>query len=327
MNINCYQQSEGDYSNIEQLDGNIITSDITQTKHNLNHISNSDKTLNINPISTSEKNKTIFTALNLPVVASYNCRSLFPKVNHFKTDMFERQIDCAFLSEVWEQSENKQHSSEIEKMLQMEGYKYISTSRPTNKRGGGVALVVNLEKYSVERLDVFTPNNLEVVWGLLKPKATSAVIKKIIVCTFYSPPKTRKNTKLADYLVGTLQMLSCKYPNCAIIMGSDRNRMDITPILNCGLRLKQINSLSSRQGAILDILIMNLSKFYNSPLIAPPLLPDDPTKAKPSDHSVPIAYPHTDRHNPPARSYTYHTYRPLPNSRLEKFSQLLAVEV
>ena len=43
MNINCYQQSEGDYSNIGQLDGNISTSDITQTKHNVNHISNSHK--------------------------------------------------------------------------------------------------------------------------------------------------------------------------------------------------------------------------------------------------------------------------------------------
>ena len=136
--------------------------------------------------------------MNLPIVAAYNCRSLFPKVQNFKTDMKERQIDCAFLSEIWEQKENKQHMSEIETMLQIEGFKYISTSRPTNKSGGGVALVVNLKKYSVEKIDIFTPNNLEVVWGLLKPKSTSAVIKKIIVGTFYSPPKTRKNTNLAD---------------------------------------------------------------------------------------------------------------------------------
>ena len=240
--------------------------------------------------------------------------------------MIERQIDCGFISEVWEQSEKKEHLSEIERMLQMEGLKYISTSRPTNKKGGGVALVVNQERYSCEKIDIYTPDNLEVVWGMLKPKSTSAAIKKIIVCTFYSPPKTRKNTRLADYLVGALQMLSCKYPNCGIIMGADRNQMDITPILNCGLRLKQINFKATRQGAILDILIMNLSQFYNSPIIAPPLLPDDPAKGKPSDHSVPIAIPHTDRHNPPARSFTYHTVRPLPNSKLHKFSQWLGVE-
>ena len=71
---------------------------------------------------------------------------------------------------------------------------------------------------------------------------------------------------------------------------------------------------------------MNLSKFYNSPIIAPPLNPDDPSKAKPSDHSVPVAIPHTDRNNPPARTYTYHTYRPLPMSSLQKFSQWIASE-
>ena len=51
----------------------------------------------------------IETALNLPVVASYNMRSLFPKAGNFKTDMLERGIDVALVSEVLEQSENKDH--------------------------------------------------------------------------------------------------------------------------------------------------------------------------------------------------------------------------
>ena len=50
--------------------------------------------------------------------------------------MIERQIDCAFASEVSEQSEKKQNYSEIKKILQMDGLKYISISRPNNKRGG-----------------------------------------------------------------------------------------------------------------------------------------------------------------------------------------------
>ena len=146
------------------------------------------------------------------------------------------------------------------------------------------------------------------------------------MCTFYSPPNKRRNARLADYFLGALQMLSVKYPDADIIMGADKNKMDITPILSCGLRLRQVVNKSTRQGSIIDILIMNLSKFYNSPINAPPLNPDDPNTAKPSDHSVPIAIPHTDRHNPPARSYTYHTYRPLPMSNLQKFSQWIAAE-
>ena len=190
-----YNPSDKNFSLIGQLDGNISVSDISQTQHNKKVKAKCDK---------------IITALDLPVVASYNCRSLFPKLDSFKTDIIERQIDCSFISEVWEQSENKQHSAEIEKMLQMDGLKYISTSRPSNKRGGGVAIVVNLEKFSCEKIDIFIPKGLEVVWGLLKPKSSSAQIKKLIVCSFYSPPNNRRNTKLADYLVEALQMLSTK---------------------------------------------------------------------------------------------------------------------
>ena len=291
-----YKESENSFSNIGQYDGNVTISDICQPQPKLN----------INPISqgvNKGKSDKIATAIDLPVVAAYNSRSLFPKLENFKIDLIERKIYCAFVSEVWEQSESKEHLFQIEKMLQIDGLKYISTSRPSNKRGGGVALVVNLEQYSCEKINIFTPKDLEVVWGLLKPKSKSAQSKKIIACSLYSPPNNGRNTRLADYLVGALQMLSTKYPDAGIIMGADKNKMDITPILNCGLRLKQTVNKFTRQDKIIDILIMNLSKFYNSPIVAPPLNPDDPSKAKPSDHSVPVAIPHTDRCNPPGHCH------------------------
>ena len=263
----------------------------------------------------------ISASANLPTVATYNCRSLFPKIGNFKTDLLERKIDVGFACEIWEQKENKVHKQEIEKMLELDGLKYISAPRPSNRNGGGAAIVVNSEHFSCERLNVFVPANLEVVYGLLKPKCATAKYKKIILCSFYSPPTARRNTKLADHIVGTLQLLSTNHPNCPIILGGDKNGMDITPILNCGLRLKQINVKPSRKGAILDIIIMNIFKHYNLPIIAPPLNPDNPNKGKPSDHSVPIAVPHTDRYNPPLRNYRLHTYRPLPFSSVQKFGQ------
>lgn len=77
------------------------------------------------------------TLLSLPTVAAYNLRSLFPKIEHFKTDMSERQIDVGFLSEIWEKADDKQHQQEIGEMLEMEGLQYLSTPRAT--RGGGAA--------------------------------------------------------------------------------------------------------------------------------------------------------------------------------------------
>ena len=305
-----------DTSDIGQLDGNIS---IDSNLSNPSPTQTQAKAKNIPPIDK------ISASANLPIVTTYNCRSLFPKIESFKTDVLERKIDVSFACEIWEQKENKIHKQEIEKMLEMNGLQYISAPR-SNRNGGGAALIINTERYSCEKLNVIIPDGLEVVYGLLKPKCGTALYKKIIICSFYSPPTKQRDSKLADHIVSTLQMLSTKYENCPIILGGDKNKMNITPILNCGLRLRQINMKPSRKGAILDIIIMNIFQHYNMPTIAPPLTPDDPNVGKPSDHSVPIATPHTDRHNPPARDYRIHQYRPLPVSSVHKFGQWLVSE-
>jgi hypothetical protein len=101
-----YTKSENSFSDIGQFDGNLTFSDICQPQPKLN----------INPISqgvNKGKSDKIATAIDLPVVAAYNSRSLFPKLEHFKIDLIERKIDCAFVSEVWEQSESKEHSLQL----------------------------------------------------------------------------------------------------------------------------------------------------------------------------------------------------------------------
>ena len=257
-------------------------------------------------------------ALNLPSVATYNMRSAFPKIFNLKNDLLERAIDCAFLVEIWEKAENKQHQYEIEKMLELDGLKYISTARPGG--WGGAALVVNQHKFTLEKLNIMIPEKLEVVWGLLRPKNENAYFKKILACSFYSPPKSRKNLKLTDHLVTTLQILRTKYPDAPMILGADKNSMNIQPLLNCGLKLKQIVDLPTRQGKTLSILLMNTPQYYNSPVIIPPVPCDDPSSGGvPSDHSVPVSYPHTDRHNPPLRRYRTVQCRPLPEGGMNKF--------
>ena len=163
----------------------------------------------------------------MPTVVTYNMRSLFPKVGNLKTDLLERNIQVAFLCEIWEKAENKQHKFEVENMLESEGLKYISTARPTG--WGGAAIIVNQEHFRLEKLNIHIPHNLEIIWGLVRPKDEKAIFKKIIVCSFYSPPNSRKNSKLNDHIVTTLQMLNCEYPDSPMILGADKNNMDITP--------------------------------------------------------------------------------------------------
>ena len=181
-----------------------------------------------------------------------NMRSLFPKLENFKTDFFERQVDVSLCCEVWKKSENKIHKAKIEEMLEMEGLKYFSTTRPRGKRGGGAAIIVNKDKFKVEKLEIQIPYHLEIVWALAHPKAEDSQFKKIIMCSIYSPPRSRLRNKLKDHIIGTLQMLTTKYQDCAIYVGGDKNKMDISSLLNNNLKLKQIVGFPTRKKEILE---------------------------------------------------------------------------
>ena len=313
----------------QQLDSNISNVSLACDDGQQVQAHNTFLSRNTQGAPVKKKQDKVSISSNLPTVASYNLRSFLPKKESLTTDILERSIDCSFLQEIWEANDNQNFQSEIEKMLQLHGLKYISTSRRPNRKGvayGGAAIIANQEKFLLEKLPVAIPKNLEVVWGLLRPKNPGAMFKTIIVCSFYSPPNKNKNAKMADHLVGVLHMLAARYPDSAIIMGADKNYMDIRPLLNCGLRLKQVVDKPTRHGSILDIILMNTFTYYKTPVIVPPIQPDDPARGKPSDHYVPVCVPHTDRHTPPSRNYRTVTFRSLPESGIRKFGEWIVTE-
>ena len=109
-------------------------------------------------------------------------------------------------------------------------------------------------------------------------------------------------------------MLRTKYPDSPMILGADKNTMNIRPLLNCGLKLRNIVDLPTRKGKILDVLLTNIPQFYNSPVIVPPVSCDNPTSGKPSGFS----YPHTNRNNPPIRHYKTIVSPPLPEANVNQ---------
>jgi hypothetical protein len=106
-------------------------------------------------LKTIRRDNQAVQALSLPKVSNYNMRSLIPKIGNFANDMHERAVDIAFLTEVWEKSENKKHQFRLEELLEIEGVNYISTPRPGPKRGGGSAIAVRLDRFTVSKLNVF----------------------------------------------------------------------------------------------------------------------------------------------------------------------------
>ena len=146
------------------------------------------------------------------------------------------------------------------------------------------------------------------------------------MCAFYSPPRSKMREKLKDHITGTLQMLTTKYPGCGILVGGDKNKMNISSLLNSNLKLQQIVTSPTRKQEILDVLLTNLFPYYHTPIIIPPVQPDVPGQGVPSDHSVPLCIPNRDPDNPPTRQYRTVVSRPLPESKVREFGQWMTSE-
>jgi hypothetical protein len=143
---------------------------------------------------------------------------------------------------------------------------------------------------------------------------------------FYSPPKSRKKSQLLDHIISTCQSLLTKYPQAGIVIGGDRNEMSITPLLTGLTRLKQLVSEATSNGKVLDVLLTNLHEYYSVPVIVPPVPADNPLQGKPSDHSVPLAKPHTIAGVDMSNIYRNKITRPMPASKINQFGQWIVTE-
>ena len=274
---------------------------------------------------TVKRDNRMVEGLSLPIISVSNLRSLPPKLNSFKIDLLEREISLALLSEIWEKTTCKKQQFELEKMYEMEGLKYISTPR-TQKRGGGAAIVVNTRTFTLEKIQVIIPYQLEVVWGLVRPKKMSSKVKEIIVGSFYSPPKSKKNSKLLDHLISTTHFLLTKYPNAGVVLGGDKNNLNISTLISGIPRMKQIVTQNTHKNKILDVIVTNMHALYGVPEIAPPVPPDDPACGVPSDHSTPIATPLALDSTRQVHEYVTRWSRPLPESGIQEFGQWVCGE-
>ena len=240
--------------------------------------------------------------------------------------MIERESDLSFVTEVWEKLENKRHQFKLEELFEIQGIKYISTPRPGARRGGGAAIAVRQHRFSISKLNVPLPKGVEAVWGLLRPKSVTGKISRIIVCCFYSPPRSRKNTVLIDHLTITLQSLLQTHPGAGVILSGDRNSIKISTLLSIDPSLRQIVTQPTRGQNILDVIVTNLDRYYQEPFIVPPLVPDKPGHGVPSDHSGACVIPITGHGSRARRNITRKLIRPLPASLIEVFERKLAAQ-
>ena len=117
-------------------------------------------------------------------------------------------------------------------MLEMEGILYLSTARP-KRRGGGCAITCDSSRFYLKEIKIDNPDSLEVTFAVLKPKSENCPNFEIILCAVYSPPKSRKKSKLINFISETYHYLkSAKYPSAYFALGGDMNDLKIDQLLN-----------------------------------------------------------------------------------------------
>ena len=146
-------------------------------------------------------------------------------------------VDIICLSESWEREDKT-----IEDIFDNDEFTVISNPYQRKGRGGRPAIIVNHEKYIVDRLDIPCPWGVEMVWALITLKNVTAMskIQKIMVGSFYSKPGSRKKRQLLDHIAGVYHQTSSRYTNGLYwIICADSNELKLDSILDLSPRLRQ----------------------------------------------------------------------------------------
>ena len=109
----------------------------------------------------------------------------------------------------------------IEKLFEENGLQPISCPRPSSKRGGGCAVIVNLKKFTVEKLSVRRLKRF--LWQVFIPRLT-----------------TEKNSILLQHLIEQMQLLLIKYPKAGYLYAGAKNKMDTKALEDALPKCKQI---------------------------------------------------------------------------------------
>ena len=232
------------------------------------------------------------------MLLSTNVRSLFPKLDSLCATLTEEGVCIGFISEIWMSELNPLHSQQLERKLHLHGFEFIANPR-LNKRGGGVAIVVNLNKgYTVKKLEVncsMGGNRLEVVWALVTPPQPVGQYKTFICASFYSPPRSRLNDRLLEHLDHNIARLTAAHPRSGIFLCGDRNNIPVGKLTGLFPNMVNIVASPTLGSQILDVIVTDLHAVYDKALVLPPVQPDLAGVGAPSDHSVVIAKPNADR--------------------------------
>ena len=147
---------------------------------------------NLTVIKRSNK---LLQALNLPVVANINPRSVYNKINEFPTLVKQEDIYVVFMSESWERED-----CTLDQIVTLEYHTIVSNVFQRKGKGGRPAIIVNNKKFNVQNLTntlIHIKWGVEVVWCLRTPVnvTPSSKILKVACASIYCKPGSKQKNR------------------------------------------------------------------------------------------------------------------------------------
>ena len=159
-------------------------------------------------------------------------------------------------------------SPHIDSVIDIPGYSILRRDRQSDHHGG---ICLYVKDASYKKLDELSccPEH-EILWVQLRPRRLPRGFSSLIVAVVYHPHwTTAENNTMREHLFQSLLLAESRYPNCALILAGDFNRLDVKSIQR-HFRLKQMVKKPTRKDAILDLVLTNLHDFYEEPQHFPP---------------------------------------------------------
>ena len=178
--------------------------------------------------------------VRLPNIFLSNLRSICNKFNDFICQISSQNPDIAVCTETWLNS-----NSPIE-AYNVPGFSCFRKDRPSNVRGGGVAIWVNERSFCGEELDLFVFEHVDICFVRL----TNI---KLLVCGVYLPPGLQSDLfkKFGESFESVLDDFLTSFPHDRVIIAGDFNRYDMS-FLELHFSLKNIVTGATRLNACLD---------------------------------------------------------------------------
>ena len=257
----------------------------------------------------------------LPLCLLFNARSIFNKSDNLSDLLQQIGPDICIISETFERERKR-----LDSVLNSRQFKSISYYRKNRAPGGGCAIIYNENRFSVLKLDITAPEEIESCWALFTPKCqdNNLKVKRIAVGSYYISPRSRHKQETIDHIIDSIHILRAKYDNDVnFLVAGDFNRVNIDDILDSYGALKQIISVPTRNTATLEIVLTDLHTMFHPPTTLPPLQVDTDKHGKDGDHDVVVLAPVSNQDYRIERKKRTIITRPLPQSQILNFEKAI----